>query len=187
MKICSKCKIEKPFEAFHKNKNSKDGHAWECKECKSIRIKESKTNPIMQLQKIARGSIMLENKILAKEGKRLCSGCKSIFNISDMSSGAICYPCKRERELIYRNTEYGKNAKQKRDKKYYNNNKDIISEKAKEYREKNKENPKKYFHLPLKKKTKNHLEKLAHLKNMSESNVLEELINKAYEEYREYK
>lgn len=55
------------------------------------------------------------------------------------------------------------------------------------FREKNKENPKKYFHLPLKKKTKNHLEKLAHLKNMSESNVLEELINKAYEEYREYK
>ena len=139
MKICSKCKIEKPFEAFHRAKNSKDGHAWECKECKSIRTKETKTNPIMQFQKIIRGSIKLENKILFKEGKRLCKTCKNIFNIEDMSSGVICYPCKRENENKRRSTKEGKIAKQKQNKKYYNNNKDIFSEKAKEYREKNKE------------------------------------------------
>jgi len=34
MKTCSKCKIEKPFEDFHKNRSVKDGHAKTCKNCK---------------------------------------------------------------------------------------------------------------------------------------------------------
>ena len=48
------------------------------------------------------------------------------------------------------------------------------------FRKKSEDNPRKKFHLPLKKNTKICLEKLAHVKNMSESDILEELINKAY-------
>ena len=33
MRNCSKCSTQKPFEAFYKNKNVKDGYNWHCKEC----------------------------------------------------------------------------------------------------------------------------------------------------------
>jgi len=33
LKTCSKCKIEKPLEAFSKQKEKKDGHRSHCKEC----------------------------------------------------------------------------------------------------------------------------------------------------------
>lgn len=48
------------------------------------------------------------------------------------------------------------------------------------FRRKNKDNPKKSYHLPLKKESKKFLEKLAHFKNISETEVLEKLINEAY-------
>jgi hypothetical protein len=36
LKLCLKCKTEKPIEAFGKNKNRKDGFYYYCKTCKSI-------------------------------------------------------------------------------------------------------------------------------------------------------
>jgi hypothetical protein len=33
MKVCSSCKPEKPLENYHKDKNSKNGHTYSCKEC----------------------------------------------------------------------------------------------------------------------------------------------------------
>lgn len=33
MKACCKCKVEKPFIEFHKNKNMKDGLNYACKDC----------------------------------------------------------------------------------------------------------------------------------------------------------
>ncbi len=33
MKICYKCKEEKPISEFHKNKKTKDGLRYECKSC----------------------------------------------------------------------------------------------------------------------------------------------------------
>lgn len=46
MKICSKCKIEKEFEAFYKNKTRKDGLNVECKQCCADRqrLNKEKTN-----------------------------------------------------------------------------------------------------------------------------------------------
>jgi hypothetical protein len=41
MKVCRICKIEKNYSEFHKLKSSKDGHRYECKEC---RHKESIEN-----------------------------------------------------------------------------------------------------------------------------------------------
>lgn len=48
------------------------------------------------------------------------------------------------------------------------------------FRKKNEENPKKKYHLPLRKDAKKFLEELALFKNISESEVLEILIKEAY-------
>ena len=45
-KICTKCKVEKPKQDFHKNCQSKDGLASNCKECRnSVNRKYRKNNP----------------------------------------------------------------------------------------------------------------------------------------------
>lgn len=38
MKVCTKCKKRKKH--FHKNKNTKDGYAYECKDCMLLRYKK---------------------------------------------------------------------------------------------------------------------------------------------------
>jgi NAD-dependent SIR2 family protein deacetylase len=40
MKVCSKCKEEKPLEAFSKYSRSSDGHKGYCKSCASLQSKE---------------------------------------------------------------------------------------------------------------------------------------------------
>lgn len=42
MKICGKCKVEKGLNFFGKSSNSKDGHRWDCKECRSKYALENK-------------------------------------------------------------------------------------------------------------------------------------------------
>lgn len=32
-KMCTKCKVVKPITEFYKNCRSKDGYAWNCKQC----------------------------------------------------------------------------------------------------------------------------------------------------------
>jgi len=39
-KTCPKCKTSKPLLLFSKNKTNKDGYAYECKACHSLRIKD---------------------------------------------------------------------------------------------------------------------------------------------------
>ena len=138
MKTCTKCKIEKPFEAFYKHSMLKDGYRPECKECFKLRIKELKKSPLMQLEKQIRSSIMLENKLLAREGKRLCQSCKEIFLIKEMNQGVVCRSCHRKRVKEERSTEIGKLKRQLSGKKYRENNKEYISQREKEYRRKKK-------------------------------------------------
>lgn len=45
MKICSKCKEQKPLDDFHKQRKSPDGHAWYCKACKCEQAKEWRKTP----------------------------------------------------------------------------------------------------------------------------------------------
>lgn len=150
MKTCSKCGETKKFSEFHKQKLTRDGLCPSCKSCASKRNKDLKVNPILQLKKIVTSSILIENKILKIDDKRLCRCCKNIFNISDMSQGVICYSCKRKEEKKRRMSEKGKEQKKVQDKKYYEKNKNIYSLKGKEYREKNKEelaNKKREYYL----------------------------------------
>ena len=39
MKKCCTCKQEKPLDSFHKDKTSKDGHTYRCKECATFHSK----------------------------------------------------------------------------------------------------------------------------------------------------
>ncbi len=139
MKICSKCKLEKPFEDFWRNKKSKDGHAYECKECMKARAKKIKQDPLMQLEKQIRSSIMLENKILSREGKKLCCSCKGVFLIEDLMSGVICKECNRKsvKGFYEKNKEKIKENRKEYSKEYYEKNKERIREYQKEQ---NKEN-----------------------------------------------
>ena len=70
MKTCSKCKVEKPFEAFHRNKDRTDGYLSSCIECVRLRRLELKKNPLMQLEKEIRSSVILENKLLKRKNKK---------------------------------------------------------------------------------------------------------------------
>lgn len=141
MKTCTKCNIEKPFEAFYKQRTSKDGCFAMCKECQKTRQIELKKNPLMQLEKQIRSSIILENKLLLREGKKLCSKCNEIFLIDDFVK-TYCKNCNIE----YMNEYYEKNKDKVKEinKEWKENNKDKIKEREKNYREKNKDRIKEY-------------------------------------------
>ena len=133
MKVCSKCKIEKPFEAFYRSKKSTDGYNCSCIECRKLRNLELKKNPLMQLEKEIRSSVLLENKLLQRENKKLCTECKEVFLIDDLIGGVICKDCNAKKSK-----EYSKNNKGKI-REYKENNKEKYKEYHKEYHEKNKE------------------------------------------------
>jgi len=50
MKTCIRCKIEKPFTEFHKDKHSKDSLNAYCRSCSSEKVKAwARNNPIKKL------------------------------------------------------------------------------------------------------------------------------------------
>ena len=146
MKACSKCKIEKPFEAFSKHIKTRDGYRCHCKECVKKRYLELKKSPLMQLEKQIRSSILLENKLLFKEGKKLCSRCNGIFLIDDLKRERYCEKCKLEfdKEHYEKNKDKCKEYKKEYWEEYKDKNRDKINKKNKEYRENNKEYYKEY-------------------------------------------
>ena len=65
-KICTRCNIKKGLEDYHKNKRTKDGYHYECKNC----VKEyKKTNKEILAQK--RKIYVEENKEKISENRRL--------------------------------------------------------------------------------------------------------------------
>lgn len=161
MKTCTKCKLEKPFEAFWKQSKAKDGYLAECKQCTKERRKELKKIPLMQLERQIKSSIILENKLLAREGKRLCGKCNEIFLIEDLTMSGYCEKCsieyskeyyqKNKDKIIEYNKEYQQKNKdktrehsRKSSKKYYEKNKDKAKEISKEWKENNKDKIREY-------------------------------------------
>ncbi len=152
MKICTKCKVEKPFEAFWRSKKASDGYISACIECVNLRRLELKKNPLMQLQKQIRSSVILENKLLKRENKKLCTRCKEVFLIDDLMDGDRCKECnteiskeywgKNKEKLKKQNMEHrlkNKEELNKKEREYYEKNKEKIREHNKKYRLKNKE------------------------------------------------
>jgi len=153
MKTCNKCGQTKEFSEFHKSISKKDGLNPQCKECRKKHNIELKTNLSLQLKKEIISSVRLENKILIKENKKLCTRCKQIFKIENINSSGKCINCGNEsskewkqinkekvnnKQKVYRDTH--KEIVKESAKKWYEKNKETKSLKGKEYREKNKEN-----------------------------------------------
>ena len=136
MKTCNKCGETKDFSEFHRNKGTKDGYASICITCTKERNEKLKESPLLQLEKAVKSSISIENKILFKEGKKLCSTCSNIYLITETRSG-YCTKCYEDKNKKY----YEKNREKAKEynEKYYEENKKISNERAKEYYEKNRE------------------------------------------------
>lgn len=136
MKTCTKCGETKDFNEFYKLASSKDGHGYSCKECFGKREKKLRKDPLMQLEKALRSSVITENKMLFKEGKRLCGTCRNIFLLTDLHN-MRCKECSTKYKSKYR--EEHKEKIKKKAKSYYEQNKEKIYESGKKYAEKNKE------------------------------------------------
>lgn len=66
MKLCSKCKIEKPKSEFYRDKSSKDGLSYTCKSCVSERGKkwrETNRNRVQEYRK----EYLLKNELAVRE------------------------------------------------------------------------------------------------------------------------
>lgn len=90
-KVCSKCKIEKLLDDFHKHKLSKDGHRHECKECVSKIEKD-------------RAEYYKNNLIIITEKR--CSRCNIIkpvseFNKKSYSKDGYSPACKNCASVLY--------------------------------------------------------------------------------------
>ena len=150
MKTCSKCGETKEFSEFHKSKARTDGHTSNCKNCLIKHQSELKENPIKQLEREIKSSIILENKILCKEGKRICSSCKKVFIINGSMSGYRCLECNRKYQSEcfqkYKKLDKFKEYKKQYFKQYTSTDefKEKKKEKEKIYREKNKEKIREY-------------------------------------------
>ena len=113
MKICSKCKTEKPPTEFHKHKKSKDGLAYTCKECAKARAnKWAKDNK--ERVKANTKAYRANNKDLIKEKKKQYH----IDNAEKLTEKTRQW--RKNNPEKYRETEraYRKNNK---DKIYHNN------------------------------------------------------------------
>jgi hypothetical protein len=67
MKICTKCKEEKPFEAFSKCSKAKDGYKYSCKQCTSIYNKTTLKEWKVAYDKMYRETRMTDSQ---KDSKR---------------------------------------------------------------------------------------------------------------------
>lgn len=114
MKTCNRCNIEKSFEEFNFQKNSKDGYRTICKSCRKKYNEENK-DKIKESTKLYNE----KNKEVNKEKRRK-------------------YREKnKDKRKKYR--EKNKDKIKQQTKKYYESNKEIIQEKSKDYREENKD------------------------------------------------
>jgi hypothetical protein len=113
MKKCSKCKIEKEFSEFYKNKYNKDGYQFLCKNCKSISDKVYLENSNYNID------YYLKNKEELSEKQKIYY----VENKKDILEYQIKYNSENKNKIL------------ERKKEYYQDNKD----KSKKYRLENRE------------------------------------------------
>lgn len=137
-KICSRCKVAKPREAFNKCSKNPDGLQYKCRDCqKSIHLANKEYNnkrTLLNYYKNREG-----HKFTLLEGFKICPKCDEILPFEDFnkSSGSTdgrkvyCRSCQK--------MEYCDNREHyiKKQKQWYSKNKDKAYEMNKAYREKN--------------------------------------------------
>ena len=121
MKTCSKCKIEKDFNEFHKFKNSKDGFKSQCKSCILSKERERRLTE--------------EYKVKSKQySQSIPKEVKKEYKIK--------YYIKNKESILHKNKEWRENNKDyisEYSKKYREENKEILSEYKKIHYNENKE------------------------------------------------
>lgn len=114
---CSKCG-EIDISKFWRKSNSKTGYNSWCKECCKVSARvSSKTNKDI-IKGVIRNSIVVENKILKVENKKICCKCKEIFTFKKESE-TRCKKCESEKFKLYRS----KNLEKERKRSLENNRK----------------------------------------------------------------
>jgi len=182
-KICSKCRIEKPLQDFHKDITAVLGHKPSCKECTKkysadYAIRKSEELKARQ-KKVAEKKKELNREKIEKAKKerdeywnnlktRKCARCGVEKDISN-------FPSRGDRPDRYRATCRGCLQKQQRayNQKYWEKNKSILTEKNKQCREINKNKYKKtrreYYENNKEKLNEKNLEYLKKRKTEDES------------------
>lgn len=87
MKICTKCKDEKSLDQFTKNKRSKDGFHWWCKECTSEYLRNYRsTDQGKKVQressKIYRQTVKGQEKVKIVRDNRIKNGKESQYQLN---------------------------------------------------------------------------------------------------------
>ena len=124
MKVCSKCKQEKPFEGFSKERARKDGLRSQCKDC------------VKQYREQNKESIKERNKQYYEQNKESISEYQKQYYEQNKES---------IRERNKQHYEQNKESIRERNKQYREQNKESIRERNKQHREQNKESIKQYY------------------------------------------
>lgn len=100
LKICSRCKIEKLKQMFHKNSKSKDGFATQCKDCHRVVARQSMANKRIKLgrsffteESRKAHSQMVSNNIIAKRKN------DPLFKLSD-NTRKLIYISLRSKNIV---------------------------------------------------------------------------------------
>jgi len=133
-KVCSKCKIEKSVDEFHKDNKAKDGLKSNCKECCKTKYYSLEKNKKVKLKK-DRARMLLENN------KKVCTKCgieKSVDEFYKAKKGRVGFKSRCKKCMDEVTTKWAKNNKEKvRANEKRNRVKN--PETAKAYRVKNKD------------------------------------------------
>ena len=133
MKTCSKCKEEKLFSAFSRNKNRKDGYQSNCKMC--VRKQKQANKEKYALQRKKRDTLN-KDKIQEYQKEYYLLNKEKIMEYKHS-----CYEINKEKIIEYKRNYYQINKEkiEKYRSLYYDINKDQISNRMRKYREANKD------------------------------------------------
>jgi len=134
MKLCGKCKTEKPFEEFHKCKSHKDGLSSHCKPCKKVadrKYNEENRDVVAAKKKEYnernKERLAEKKKIYSQNNKELLKEYKRQYYLKNKESISI-----KQREHY----EKTRDSYISRTRKHYIANKESIAVKKREYEKK---------------------------------------------------
>ncbi len=139
MKQCSKCNQNLPLSEFHKLSQSRDGLAYQCKECKQ---KDTKLRTKRYIK-------MNEGRIYGENEFKQCTQCKQTLPLTEFDKNSnhrdgltsVCKKC------IYISQKTYREKNQDKIQAYLKKNKDRIKIRNKIYRENNREKRRAYSKL----------------------------------------
>lgn len=137
MKLCGKCKTEKPLEEFHKCKAHKDGLSSHCKPCKKAADKKYNEEN--------KESIAIKRKAYAQKNKERIAAYEKIRakeNKEALKEYKRQYYLKNKESIVAKKSEYYEKTKDiaiARSRKHYRENKESIVIKKREYDKRRRE------------------------------------------------